>query len=72
MLLEVRRQTTRRMGFYRSLGFSETGRRPRYYADPVEDAVLMAMQLQAARLGRTVCDVVTLRHRQADISTRLE
>jgi hypothetical protein len=32
-------------GFYRSLGWSETGRRPRYYADPEEDAVLMSLKL---------------------------
>ena len=31
--------------FYTSLGFVEEGRRPSYYADPVEDAILMRLQL---------------------------
>ena len=46
VLLEVRASNYAAQGFYRSLGFSETGRRPRYYADPVEDAVLMAMKFK--------------------------
>lgn len=40
--LEVRASNTPAIALYRSLGFRETGRRPRYYADPVEDALLMA------------------------------
>jgi ribosomal protein S18 acetylase RimI-like enzyme len=28
------------------LGFQESGRRPRYYADPVEDAVLLELRLR--------------------------
>ena len=43
ILLEVRASNQAALGFYRSLGFSETGRRPGYYADPVEDAVLMRL-----------------------------
>jgi hypothetical protein len=27
------------------LGFVETGHRPRYYHDPVEDAILMCLRL---------------------------
>jgi ribosomal-protein-alanine N-acetyltransferase len=44
-LLEVRASNQRALGFYRSLGWSEAGRRPRYYADPEEDAVLMSLGL---------------------------
>ncbi len=46
VLLEVRASNQRARGFYRSLGWIETGRRPRYYADPEEDAVLMRLELE--------------------------
>jgi ribosomal-protein-alanine N-acetyltransferase len=46
LLLEVRVSNRPALGFYRSLGFEETGRRPGYYAEPVEDAVLMRLRLQ--------------------------
>jgi len=45
ILLEVRASNHPALGLYRSLGFAETGRRPRYYLDPVEDAVLMRLKL---------------------------
>jgi ribosomal-protein-alanine N-acetyltransferase len=45
VILEVRASNDPALGFYRALGFAEGGRRPRYYADPVEDAVLMGMRL---------------------------
>jgi len=45
--LEVRASNDRALGFYRAMGFQESGRRPRYYADPEEDAVLMALDLPA-------------------------
>ena len=45
-LLEVRASNKRAREFYRSLGWSETGIRPRYYADPEEDAVLMSLKLE--------------------------
>jgi ribosomal-protein-alanine N-acetyltransferase len=41
LLLEVRALNRPALEFYLSLGFEETGRRPGYYADPVEDAILM-------------------------------
>ena len=44
-LLEVRASNERALGFYRSMGWHETGRRPRYYAEPEEDAVLMSLAL---------------------------
>jgi [ribosomal protein S18]-alanine N-acetyltransferase len=45
LTLEVRASNAPALAFYRSLGLIEAGRRPRYYADPVEDAVLMALRL---------------------------
>jgi [ribosomal protein S18]-alanine N-acetyltransferase len=45
LLLEVRASNLAALGFYRALGFIETGWRPRYYSDPVEDAVLMRVWL---------------------------
>ncbi len=43
--LEVRSSNQPALDFYRRLGFQETGLRRRYYADPVEDAVLMSLQI---------------------------
>ena len=45
LFLEVRASNRRAIEFYRSLGFVQTGLRPRYYADPVEDAVQMQLHL---------------------------
>jgi ribosomal-protein-alanine N-acetyltransferase len=45
VLLEVRASNREAIGFYQAQGFEETGRRPRYYADPVEDAVLLSLRL---------------------------
>jgi [ribosomal protein S18]-alanine N-acetyltransferase len=45
LIIEVRASNAPALAFYRSLGFVETGRRPRYYVDPVEDAVLMHLSL---------------------------
>ncbi len=45
LLLEVRASNAPAIHLYRRLGFAETGRRPGYYADPVEDALLMAWRL---------------------------
>jgi ribosomal-protein-alanine acetyltransferase len=43
--LEVRASNQVALGFYCQEGFEEAGRRPRYYADPEEDAVLMRLRL---------------------------
>jgi len=43
--LEARASNLPARGFYRVLGFAEMGRRPRYYAEPEEDAVLMGLRL---------------------------
>jgi [ribosomal protein S18]-alanine N-acetyltransferase len=44
--LEVRASNGIAIAFYRSIGFSNTGLRPRYYADPQEDAVLMELRIR--------------------------
>jgi [ribosomal protein S18]-alanine N-acetyltransferase len=43
--LEVRASNHPAMAFYRALGFVQSGLRPRYYADPQEDAVLFTLNL---------------------------
>jgi ribosomal-protein-alanine N-acetyltransferase len=43
--LEVRASNDAALAFYRRAGFSQTGLRPAYYTDPVEDAVLMRLEL---------------------------
>jgi ribosomal-protein-alanine N-acetyltransferase len=45
LLLEVRASNLSALAFYRSLGFVQSSLRQRYYSDPVEDAVLMQLQL---------------------------
>lgn len=45
VLLEVRASNRAGLAFYRSLGWRQTGTRPRYYADPEEDAILMSLPL---------------------------
>lgn len=48
VVLEVRESNEAARSFYASLGFVEEGRRPGYYADPVEDAILMKLNLRSA------------------------
>jgi [ribosomal protein S18]-alanine N-acetyltransferase len=43
LVLEVRCSNRSAIGFYESLGFQASGRRPGYYADPKEDATLMRL-----------------------------
>jgi ribosomal-protein-alanine N-acetyltransferase len=45
LALEVRASNRAALEFYRSLSFGETGLRPCYYTDPVEDAVMMSLTL---------------------------
>jgi ribosomal-protein-alanine N-acetyltransferase len=45
IMLEVRATNQPALELYRRLGFVETGHRPRYYHDPVEDAILMRLRL---------------------------
>lgn len=39
--LEVRESNTAARNFYKKCGFEEHGRRPKYYSNPMEDAILM-------------------------------
>jgi len=43
--LEVRASNRPALALYRRTGFSESARRPGYYADPVEDATIMSVDL---------------------------
>ena len=45
IVLEVRASNRVALAFYGSAGFSQSGLRRAYYADPIEDAVLMRLQL---------------------------
>ncbi len=50
--LEVRASNGAALAFYRRLGFRETGRRPAYYRDPQEDALLLESSLPLCYVGR--------------------
>ncbi len=43
-VLEVRESNLAAQEMYRKFGFEETGRRPRYYKDNSEDAILMTLR----------------------------
>ena len=45
ILLEVRESNLAARGLYRKHGFREVGRRPAYYNDPAEDAILYTLRL---------------------------
>lgn len=47
--LEVRESNLGAQRLYRHLGFAVVGRRSRYYLDPVEDALVMRIELDPAR-----------------------
>lgn len=42
VFLEVRESNSDAAAFYQRLGFTECGRRPRYYSSPSEDAVVLS------------------------------
>lgn len=46
IILEARASNQPALGLYQRLGFTEAGRRPGYYHDPLEDAVLMRLGLE--------------------------
>ena len=46
MFLEVRESNTAGMHLYSSAGFQAVGRRARYYARPIEDAIVMKAALK--------------------------
>ena len=43
--LEVRESNSAARTFYEKCGFANTGRRPKYYSDPQEEAVLYSLHL---------------------------
>ena len=47
VFLEVRESNAGARAFYSRLGFSQNGRRPNYYRDPQEDALLLSRQCGA-------------------------
>ena len=52
--LEVRASNRAAQSLYRHFGFTELGRRRRYYSDPVEDAIIMWLHpIEAAIASRT-------------------
>ena len=53
VILEVRVSNHAALELYRSLGFAETARRARYYADPVEDALLLTLRLPKQAVEQT-------------------
>ena len=48
IVLEVRATGTGAIALYTGLGFKPAGRRPRYYRDPEDDALLMRLRLDQA------------------------
>lgn len=49
VVLELRQSNRAAAGLYAQAGFCEVGRRRDYYRDPVEDALLMRMEMPPAR-----------------------
>jgi ribosomal-protein-alanine N-acetyltransferase len=45
VILEVRASNLPALALYRTLGFRQTGRRLLYYADPIEDALLINLSI---------------------------
>jgi ribosomal-protein-alanine N-acetyltransferase len=46
LYLEVRESNARAIGLYEAAGFKAFGRRRRYYADPVEDARVLRLEIE--------------------------
>jgi ribosomal-protein-alanine N-acetyltransferase len=49
MFLEVRESNEGGIALYAGAGFESVGRRPRYYARPIEDAIVMRASLRPGR-----------------------
>jgi [ribosomal protein S18]-alanine N-acetyltransferase len=54
MSLEVRESNEPAQSLYRAFGFRISGRRPRYYSDDGEDALIMTTPKLAGRVMRTI------------------
>ena len=48
LFLEVRASNSGAIALYRTLGFAQVGRRPNYYLDPREDALILRKELSHA------------------------
>lgn len=48
LFLEVRASNSGAIALYRTLGFEQVGRRPNYYLDPREDALILRKELSHA------------------------
>jgi ribosomal-protein-alanine N-acetyltransferase len=46
--LELRASNAGALAFYRQYGFTETGKRPNYYSNPLEDAIMMTYAVAGA------------------------
>lgn len=53
LTLEVRPSNEIARHLYTAMGFQEVGRRPRYYTDPTEDALLMTVSFDSAVSSKT-------------------
>ena len=51
MELEVRAGSVGAIALYKRLGLVAVGRRPGYYRSPMEDAVLMRLEVASSRAG---------------------
>jgi ribosomal-protein-alanine N-acetyltransferase len=49
VMLEVRSGSTGAVALYFGLGFAQAGRRPRYYRDPEDDALLLRLALMPSK-----------------------
>lgn len=47
--LEVRPSNSAALGLYQGMGFKHVGRRPRYYSDTGEDALVMGLDLEGQK-----------------------
>jgi ribosomal-protein-alanine N-acetyltransferase len=56
-VLEVRASNHAAHAFYRSLGFRDVTIRPKYYTNPIEDALLMELDPIVSEAGRSTLEV---------------
>jgi ribosomal-protein-alanine acetyltransferase len=71
-VLEVRASSAAAIALYASLGFTLAARRPHYYRDPGDDALLMRMEFNEAAHGsiQPACSVESSRERIRSIAQR--
>ena len=71
-VLEVRAGSAAAIALYASLGFTLAARRPHYYRDPGDDALLMRMEFNEAAHGsiQPACSVESSRERIRSIAQR--